>query len=368
MTSVHNDNSKPIRQSKSTRTMYCVLFLFFLGSVVRDANGWLFEKSPKARIASVRKKRDLFRKNLASSISEPLAKLGITPFIHKSILPQHQVIDTLEGPTQATGKPGSGMFGTPWTVSIDNDAESDCLYMPFWEWQLEQMQDELKNFEILDDTSCYMESEKGGHRMATLTASSDEYRYVRMTYMDGGDKVQVFTCLMYPRGNHPLFGIDLLRFNGGKRNMVVCDFQPIHTNESDHQSRYEHLLEPIRNKAPNLKEEMSNRVFDPSRHFSNYTLMSRFEDCEDPQQVVWQELLPAYQSYFKTHLALVQEGVHNGPCLSPGQILDRHRVYDNYMLERDPAHKMFASIFGQEVAEKYVYDVLFLLADRKPED
>ena len=150
--------------------------------------------------------------------------------------------------------------------------------------------------------------------------------------------------------------------------MVVCDFQPIHDTESEHASAYEHLLEPIRNQAPNLQDEMSTRVFDPSRHFSKHTLMGKFENCDDPQEVVWEELFPAYQAYFRTHLDMIKKKNQKGPSMTTGQILERHRDYDNYMLERDPAHKMFSSIFGAEVAEKYVYDVLFLLADKKSEE
>jgi 15,16-dihydrobiliverdin:ferredoxin oxidoreductase len=261
----------------------------------------------------------------------------------------------------------NGLFGTPWKSSIVANATSDCVFMPFWEWQIRLMEGTLQGFQILEDTCNYMESPSGQHRMVTLTASSDEYRYIRMTYLDGGDKVQIFTSVWYPRGNFPLFGMDALQFQSGKRNLAICDFQPIHSKEEDHDAMYEDLLGPIRNLVPDLQDEMTDRFFDPSRYFSNHTLLGRFQNTQDPQEAIWDQLWPAYKSYLQTHIQMVQRKPRTTtPTLSPEQVLEHHRAYDNYVAECDPACPMFSSIFGIDVAEAYVYDVLFPLAT-KPE-
>lgn len=275
----------------------------------------------------------------------------------------------------------------PWTESIASNSTTTCIYMPFWEWQLNRMEQDLTNFQVLPETCCYMESPAGQHRMMTLTASSDEYRYIRMTYMDGGDRAQVFTSVLYPRGNFPLFGIDLLQFNRGKRNLAICDYQPLHATEEEHEAPYEQLLEDTRVKFPHLHENMTDRFFDPSKYFSNHTLLGRFEEVEDPQETIWGELWPAYREYFDSHVKLVKQrsssplwGAYTGGCLpiddngtadttefrklTPEEVVEHHRAYDNYVSERDPAHRMFAPVFGREIAERYIYDVLFPLADK----
>ncbi len=260
---------------------------------------------------------------------------------------------------------GTGLFGTPWRSSIVANATSDCVFMPFWDWQLRLMQKSLQGFQVLTETSNYLESPSGQHRMVTLTASSEEYRYIRMTYLDGGDKVQIFTSVLYPRGNFPLFGMDLLQLQNGKRNLAICDFQPIHANEEDHDVMYEYLLEPIRKGAPYLQEKMTDRFFDPSRYFSHQTLLGRFQNMVvDPQHVIGnQELWSTYKEYLKTHIQMVQQSTVSS-SMSSEQVLAHHRDYDNYVAECDPAHPMFSSIFGPDVAENYVYDVLFPLADK----
>lgn len=294
----------------------------------------------------------------------PMLPYAVPAFFQKPAL--FQSSPTARSKRQQKQRFGHGIFGLPWKSSIVPNVALGCVYMPFWEWQLSLMQSSLQNVQLLEDSCVYVESPTGQHRMVTLTASSDEYRMIRMTYLDGGDKVQIFTSVWYPRGNLPLFGMDALQFQNGKRNLAICDFQPLHSNEQDHDATYEHLLEPIRQSVPNLQDVMTDRFFDPSRYFSKQTLLGRFQTAQDPQEVVWSELWPAYKAYLQTHIQLVQQQQHHS-TLSPAQVLEHHKSYDNYVAQCDPAHPMFASIFGSDVAKNYVYDVLFPLADR-PDD
>jgi 15,16-dihydrobiliverdin:ferredoxin oxidoreductase len=299
------------------------------------------------------------------------ATVSIKPLINPLAVKQFSRGGRSETNFKPENRPGRGLFGTPWKESIVINAS--CPYMPFWEWQLNLMQTSLVQFELVDEACSYLESPSGQHRIITLTARSKEYRHIRMTYLDGGDKVQIFTSVCYPNGNHPLFGMDLLQFANGKRNLAICDFQPIHANEADHDRTFHDLLKPIRDSFPHLQDEMTDRFFDPTRYFSAQTLLGRFQqdNSNDPtppaQHTIWNELFPAYQAYLRTHIQMVQQtksSSTSGTKLTTEQVLQCHCDYDTYVAECDPAFPMFSSIFGPEVAESYVYDILFPLAKR----
>jgi hypothetical protein len=46
-------------------------------------------------------------------------------------------------------------------------------------------------------------------------------------------------------------------------------------------------------------------------------------------------------------------------------VLERHAAYDTYSAERDPATGLFATMFGKEWADDFVFDFLFSLSERK---
>lgn len=287
---------------------------------------------------------------------------------------------------KATSSQSLNRDGMPWK-------NPECVYMPIWEWQWSFFERHLTNFKATDHH--YIESDGGRKkcRMVTWFASSDEYRHIRMTYLDGGNQTQIFTAVCYPRANLPIFGFDMLQFStpGGtkKNNLAIVDFQPIHDDESDHQLTYEHLLKPIRDGAPSFQQEMSSRFFDPSRYFSKQTLLGRFQlekpgsdDVDDTtsndsqHDLLFDELLPAYQAYAKTHVDLIKQvqaeeredaflSWRSNGRLSQEDILQRHIDYENYVSEHDPAHPMFSSMFGEERAEELLYGVFFPLADKK---
>ena len=270
--------------------------------------------------------------------------------------------------------------GMPWTTSIDptykekrihkniDDKSSSLFYMSFWEWQLDFMKKHLTNLRVVpctnkqgDDMS-YVENEKKGMRLHTIQFSSDEYKLIRMTVLDAGPRTQVFTSLWYPdpKYNLPVLGVDLLQFQQNK-HLCIVDFQPIQETENDHDQEYEHLLEPIRSQYPSLQGKMTQRFYDEDAFFSKQMLLGR-ADANNALDVVFQELLPAYQAYVKTHVDLVQSSQPQDARVP--EILKRHAAYDNYSSKRDPAHGLLASAFGQEFADDYVYDVLFPLSQK----
>lgn len=261
------------------------------------------------------------------------------------------------------------LHGMPWQSSIDPsyNHEQRLFFMPFWEWQVDFMRNNLKNLRLIPTIDrprqrdlTYAENSKKKKRMITLCFESDEYRLIRLTYLDAGLATQVFTSLWYPRTNTPVLGIDFLQFNNATKHLTVVDMQPIHSCEEHHDFTYSHVLQSIRDLYPSLQHRMSSRFYDENQFFSQQMLLGRGEDGPD---YVWKDLFPAYKDYVKTHLELVQKSLHRYKDKKFDQVLTHHKAYDNYSSVRDPAHGLLKAIFGKDYADAFVYDVLFPLSD-----
>ena len=271
-------------------------------------------------------------------------------------------------PSTLSMEEAAAHHGMPWDTTIGRtDEENPLLYMPFWEWQLDFMKDSLSNLHPIDcstlsDTDVtFKENKEKRARIVNHCYASDEYRKIRMTYYDAGDSVQVFNSVWYPdaKYNLPVLGIDILSFNR-KKYLAIVDFQPLHEDEDDHATAYEHILKPIKEKYDNLKGRMSSKFYDETQFFSKEMLFARFEDGK----IVDDDLLPAFKSYVKTHLNLVQS---TPPSTNPQDVqavFDRQRAYDTYSADRDPAAGLFAAMFGKQWAEDFIYDFLFSLGER----
>jgi len=279
--------------------------------------------------------------------------------------------------------------GLPWKASIDPtykaNSETGLFYMPFFEWQIQFMKENLTNLRVLPTESktgqdlSYMEGatattagttsgqKQQPVRMVTLCFASNEYRKIRMTVYDAGNKTQVFTSLFYPAAEYdlPVLGIDLLQFNLEK-HLCVVDFQPLHSSEQEHAQCYEHKPKPIRDAYPSLQGKMTKRFYDEDRYFSNQMLYSRFEELQEQEQKhgsaneehpVYRDLFPAFQQYVQNHLDLVRSTPAQAESIA--RVLQGQANYDSYSADRDPAHAMFTKVFGPELADAFVYDVLF---------
>jgi 15,16-dihydrobiliverdin:ferredoxin oxidoreductase len=262
----------------------------------------------------------------------------------------------------------SVQHGMPWSSTIGRTAEKDpLLYMPFWEWQMNFMSSSLTNLHPIECTTVnqvdvsYNENKEKKARIVNHCYASDEYRKIRMTYYDAGDAVQVFNSVWYPdvKYNLPVLGIDLLSFNR-KKYLAIVDFQPLHEEEDEHATCYEHILKPIKNKYDNLKGRMSSKFYDETKFFSKEMLFARFEDGK----VVYDDLFPAFKSYVETHVDLVRSTPQATTRQRVQHVFDRQRAYDTYSAERDPAAGLFAAMFGKEWAEDFIFDFLFSLSER----
>ena len=289
-------------------------------------------------------------------------KLRLDKISIDSLLSKAKPAITLDGAQAA--------HGMPWSDTIGNSNQDDpLLYMPFWEWQMDFMSDALTNLRPIEhctSDSCVdfglKVNEEKKARIVNHCYASDEYRKIRMTYYDNGDNTQVFNSVWYPDPSYnlPVLGIDLLAFNR-KKYLAIVDFQPLHNEEDKHASTFEHLLQPIKDKYDSLKGRMSSKFYDETQFFSKQMLFARFED----DNVVGDDLLPAFQQYVKTHVDLLKSTEADTSLESQKFVLDRQKAYDTYSAERDPAAGLFAAMFGKDWAEDFIFDFLFSLSERK---
>ena len=265
-------------------------------------------------------------------------------------------------------KAAEAKHGMPWSTSIDKKAFAGepLLYMPFWDWHIKFLQENLTDLKVLPCTNedgtdfSYNENMDKKARMVNLCLSSQEYRKIRLTYYDAGDNTQVYNAVLYPdpKYNLPVLGIDLLAFNR-KKYLTIVDFQPLYQDESKHALEFSHLLQPIKESYDNLKGRMSSKFYDETQFFSNQMLFSRFED----ESIVHNELFPAFQQYVQTHLELIRQ-CPTSSTTEATAVLERQRAYDVYSAERDPATGLFTAMFGHDWAMGFVHDFLFSLSEK----
>lgn len=296
----------------------------------------------------------------------------------------------------------AAIHGMPWKSSIDptyeqerihkdhyssSPSSSSLFYMPFWEWQLQFMKENLTNLRVLPVTSAqtdndlsFVQNVDRKMRLHTLMAASDEYKCIRMTVLDAGPKCQVFTSLWYPNPAVtkdeflPLLGVDLLQLQNQKKHLCIVDFQPISVNNNNEDS-YETSLKNIRDQYPSLQGKMTDRFYDETSFFSKHMLLGRCNNNNnnnnshnDALQMVFDDLFPAYQSCVQQHVQMVQKAAaatqnyHDGHNNRMALLLERYAAYDTYSAERDPAHGLLAGAFGKDFADDYVYNILFPLS------
>ena len=117
----------------------------------------------------------------------------------------------------------------------------------------------------------------GKVRSETWVYTSPFVRRARLTYVDGGEKTQIFNCVVYPGcvddsmgeeghlGDAPLLGVDLLSLNGGKKILVGVDLQPLSRSEA-YLGRYVDALNLV---------EPSDRFYEDAQFFSPAMLFAR---------------------------------------------------------------------------------------------
>ncbi|KAJ8606649.1 hypothetical protein CTAYLR_008396 [Chrysophaeum taylorii] len=259
----------------------------------------------------------------------------------------------------------SSVLWPTWNTSVV--AEAELLYMPFLEHQLGVL--EALDAEAVDvpERLAYAASEKG--RMGSRVFKAPGlFRRIRMTYFDGGESLQVFNSLWYPdfaKVDAPLLGIDLLCFGAQRKLLCVVDAQPPGGRDSAKSFGVPHdasRLAAIRDAAPDLAGEVSGRWYEDNRFFSPQMLYSRFEEAGIDG--VRNTLFPCFKAYLDAYVEIVE----NAPVNDARSATNRanQAAYDAWNADRDPAHRLFKSYFGDDFADAYVHDYLFALAHEAP--
>jgi len=335
------------------------------------------QRNPSFAVGRDALRRSRSSQSLHRSDSDSSSKLDVLSNTMSSISKKFSLVNQLESPTEVS-KPlkrsrlsvreAEAEHGMPWKSSIDKKVQDELLYMPFWEWQMDFMEENLTDLKAIEckndkDTDfSHNANEKKKARIVNVCYSSKEYSKIRMTYYDAGDSTQVYNAVWYPSPeyNLPVLGIDLLAFNR-KKYLAIVDFQPIHDEEKDHSSRYEHLLKPIKEKYDSLKGRMSSKFYDETQHFSEQMLFARFDD----ENIVSRDLFPAFKGYVQTHLDLIRSTEPKPE--ETEMVLSKIKAYDTYSADRDPATGLFAAMYGKEWAEDFVHDFLFSTSERPAE-
>jgi Ferredoxin-dependent bilin reductase len=370
-----NDEEKK-KQRKMTRFYIITPLLLSALLLMGQSSAWTQSQSSSTRAWSSSRRAALLTMDIEAP--EDMRRMSVKLQIPNSSShhPRSLTIPRVHDSVMAAER----SHGMPWKKSIASDyTESQLFYMPFWEWQMQFMKDNLTGLRAVPVTSrsgtdmSYVESKDATMRMHTCSFTSAEYKLIRMTVLDAGYTTQVFTSVWYPADSlQPVLGIDLLQFNHAKKHLCIVDFQPVSSiataasTDDATTSSFEDLLEPIRNQYPSLQGTMTDRFYNQEdSYFSNQMLLGR-HNCNDEsfsaQSMVFDDLFPAYQQYLATHVNLVRRN-NDRDCAEA--VAACHAAYDTYSAARDPAHALLARAFGQEWADDYVYDILFPAAARE---
>ncbi len=181
-----------------------------------------------------------------------------------------------------------------------------------------------------------------------------QLRKIRYTYIDAGEMAQVFNSVIYPDHHYdlPLLGIDFLSF-GKKKILVVLDFQPLFRDRA-YQEKYIEPMRAIRDKYNELAQNLEMKFYDANQYFSKYLLFAKTD-----QETVVTRLFPAYQEYLQLYWQMLAAAEPLTKPESIKRIVKAQKEYDQYSADRDPAHGLFSSYFGEEWATKFLYEFLF---------
>ncbi len=181
------------------------------------------------------------------------------------------------------------------------------------------------------------------------------FRRWRVTRLDAGKQLQVLNSVAYPdfSSDQPLMGIDILWFGLRQKLVAVLDFQPLSQDEQYFQ-RYLQGLKSLRRKFPEFSTNEAMHSFDPNKYFSPWLLFCRggLEHLDQSLPKVFQEFLACYWSL---HSSKNKESL----LIPSYEVKKIHHDYDIYSAEKDPAHGLFVSYFGQDWTDRFLQEFLF---------
>ncbi|OUW25224.1 MAG: dihydrobiliverdin:ferredoxin oxidoreductase [Synechococcus sp. TMED169] len=181
------------------------------------------------------------------------------------------------------------------------------------------------------------------------------FRRWRVTRMDAGDSLQVLNSVAYPDldNDQPLMGVDLLWFGARKKLVAVLDFQPL-VQKQDYLDRHLVELKKLHDKFPDLSGEETMRSFDPNQYFSPYLLF-----CRGGAEQAEESLPEAFSSFLDSYWKLTARSQSEPSMIPPAEVQELQVAYNQYSAERDPAHGLFTSHFGNEWSDRFLHEFLF---------
>ena len=186
---------------------------------------------------------------------------------------------------------------------------------------------------------------------------SSHYRRWRVTTLNGGDKLQVFNTVAYPKSSieKPILGVDVLWFGVSKKLLAVLDFQPLIQNQN-YLDKYCSRLNLIKEKYSNFDNESMKEIYDSNKYFSPWVII-----CRGNKLNLDRELDNVFKIFLKEYLSMDDLRIDN-QFLNYEEIISKQVEYDRYNYEKDPAEKLFKTFFGKSWTEKFVKEFLFTLS------
>ncbi|MGI0484118.1 15,16-dihydrobiliverdin:ferredoxin oxidoreductase [Pantanalinema rosaneae CENA516] len=199
-------------------------------------------------------------------------------------------------------------------------------------------------------------SDRGKHP-ATIQSwcyQCPELRKIRYTYIDAGASAQIFNSVIYPSHHYdlPLLGIDFLSF-GQVKNLIVMDFQPLFQDEA-YLAKYIHPLKTLRDRYPDLAQDLEMKFYDANQYFSKYLLFAKTDAA-----TVKTRVFAAFQDYLNLYWQMLSEAEVLDRPADIRRVAKAQTDYDQYSADRDPASGLFSSYFGHEWSERFLYEFLF---------
>ncbi|NER36317.1 MAG: 15,16-dihydrobiliverdin:ferredoxin oxidoreductase [Oscillatoria sp. SIO1A7] len=202
---------------------------------------------------------------------------------------------------------------------------------------------------------------KRGKNPATIESwcyQCEQLRKIRYTYIDAGESAQVFNSVIYPRHHYdiPLLGIDFLSFgkDGKNKILIVLDFQPLFRDEK-YIDRYIEPMKKLRDDYKDLAQDLPMKFYDANQYFSKYLLFAKLEDAVSVEN----RLKLAYKEYLTLYWQMLEKAEPLEDQSDIQRIVKAQKDYDQYSADRDPAHGLFSSYFGNEWANRFLYEFLF---------
>ena len=105
---------------------------------------------------------------------------------------------------------------------------------------------------------------------------SKQFRKWRITRLDGGEKLQVFNTVAYPRFQveTPILGVDILWFGASSKLLAVLDYQPL-IQDQDYLEQYCSRLQLISNKFNQFNNTKMKNLYDSNKFFSPWVIICR---------------------------------------------------------------------------------------------